>query len=324
MQGILPRSTGNTPCFLWFIAGLILILTGCSQTKESSGKIPVLTGLDGKEFYQPEFSETVKAKLDSNLLVAENNLAADVSEENYIWLGRREAYLYNYKKAIETFSDGLIKFPESYTLYRHRGHRYITIRDFDRAISDLQHAADLMPREPLETEPDGQPNALNIPLSSVQFNVWYHLALAHYLKGDFENALKNYEECMKTSVNDDLICATGDWQYMTLRRLNRRAEAERVLEKISPKMTIVENDSYHKRLLMYKGLLPTDSVLNVSQSADDVDLALATQGYGVGNWYLYNGDTIRAKEIFRRVVSGKYFSAFGFIAAERELENLKK
>ena len=38
------------------------------------------------------------------------------------------------------------------------------------------------PQDTLETEPDGIPNKLNMPLSSTQFNVWYDLALAHYLK----------------------------------------------------------------------------------------------------------------------------------------------
>ena len=60
---------------------------------------------------------------------------------------------------------------------------------------------------------------------------------------------------------------------------------------------------------------------------DQAELAMATQGYGVGNWFLYNGDTTQAESVFRQVVSGKYFGAFGFIAAEAELarwSSLKK
>jgi hypothetical protein len=208
-------------------------------------------------------------------------------------------------------------------LYRHRGHRYITVRDFDRAIADLQKAADLMPPSPLETEPDGQPNRLNVPLSSTQFNVWYHLGLSHYLKGNFAEARLAYEHCMGTAVNDDLVCATVDWLYMTLKRSGRNEEARQVLQKISAGMNIIENDSYHKRLLMYKGVIPVDSVLNVREQNDDLDLALATQGYGVGNWYLVGGDTTNAMEVFQHVVNGKHFSAFGFIAAEVDLARLK-
>ncbi len=74
---------------------------------------------------------------------------------------------------------------------------------------------------------------------------------------------------------------------------------------------------------MYKGTLPVDSVLTVNASNTDIDLSLATQGYGVGNWYLCQADTAKAKEIFERVVAGKHFSAFGFIAAEADLARMK-
>ena len=307
---------------LKFSSLLLLALIGCSAPEKKIE--PVLTGLDGTNYFEPARSAASQSKLDSALSVARKNFESDPSEENYIWLGRREAYLYHYKEAIKIFSDGLEKYPESYKLFRHRGHRYITIREFAKAIADLQMAASLMPAQPLEIEPDGQPNKYNIPLSTTQFNVWYHLGLAHYLKGDFESAAMAYAKCMEVSNNDDLICATADWLYMTYRKMNRTEEAEDVLTRIHDDMKILENDSYYLRLNMYKGLLPADDLLKVSAGNEDVGLALATQGYGVGNWYLMEGDTARAKEIFKNVVSGKHFAAFGFIAAEVELTHLRK
>jgi tetratricopeptide (TPR) repeat protein len=300
----------------------LLAFAGCSVNKNMEKTVdPVLIGVDGKEFFKPELPN--QDKLDSNFNVAFKNFQNDPSEENYIWLGRREAYRYNYNEAIEIFSRGLQRYPESYKLYRHRGHRYITVRDFDNAILDLQHAVDLMPADTVEIEPDGIPNKINTPLSSVEFNIWYHLGLAHYLKGDFKNAEAAYIKCLEVSNNDDLLCATADWLYMTYRRQNKNDDAAKLLERINENMTIVENDSYHKRLLMYKGLLKPEQLLEVGDDVSDKDLAIATQGYGVGNWYLYNGDTAKAKEIFQQVVSGKHFSAFGFIAAEVDLFRMK-
>lgn len=302
----------------------LLLVSACSiEKKQVSESGIVLTGLDGRQFISPEFNEKTRLKLDSNLSVARNNFEANPSEENYIWLGRREAYLYHYQEAIKNFNDGLQKYPESYKLYRHRGHRYITVRDFSRAVADLQQAAALMPERPLAIEPDGQPNKLNIPLSTTQFNVWYHLGLAHYLRGDFESAAMAYNKCMEASNNDDLICATADWLYMTYRRMKRNEEAREVLDLIHENMKIIENDSYYLRLQLYKGLIQPDSLLKVGAGNEDVDLALATQGYGVGNWYLCEGDTLKAKQIFNKVVSGKHFAAFGFIAAETELKRIK-
>jgi tetratricopeptide (TPR) repeat protein len=198
------------------------------------------------------------------------------------------------------------------------------MREFDKGVADLQKAASLMPARPLEVEPDGQPNKLNIPLSSTQFNVWYHLGLAHYLRGDFDNAAMAYMQCLGTSNNDDLLTATVDWLYMTYRRMGREQDANALLAMIRDNMNIVENDSYYLRLKMYKGLVEPDSVLNVNSETEDADLALATQGYGVGNWYLCKGDTTKAIEIFTKVVSGKHFSSFGFIAAEVELQRLNQ
>jgi len=300
---------------------LILIAFGCSNNSEQAEyEEPEIYSLLGVEYFAPE---EVNPKLESNLTEARNNFEADPSEENYIWLGRRTAYLTRYNEAIEIFNEGIEKFPDSYRLYRHRGHRYISQRKFDAAIADLKKASELMRGAPVEIEPDGQPNKLNKPLSSTQFNVWYHLGLAHYLKGEFDLAEKAYIECMNVSDNDDLVTATVDWLYMTYRRQGKKAEATKLLEKITDTMNIIENDSYLKRLGLYKGNVPVDSVLSVSDSSDDVELALATQGYGVGNWYLYNDDTTQAIGVFKRVVNGKHFSAFGFIAAEADLARLR-
>lgn len=301
---------------------VILVAACTTAEKKSEGIVPVLTGLDGKQYFEPERNAAAQSKLDSNLIVARKNFETDPSEDNYVWLGRREAYLYHYNDAIEIFTKGLEKYPDSYKLFRHRGHRYITVRNFSRAIADLQMAASLMPRQPLEIEPDGQPNKLNTPLSNVQFNVWYHLGLAHYLKGDFESAEKAYLQCLDVSDNDDLLCATADWLYMTYRRMNKPEEAGKVLELVREDMNIIENDSYYLRLQMYKGMLPPNDLLKVSGDNPDVDLALATQGYGVGNWYLCEGNSVRAEEIFKSVTAGKHFAAFGFIAAEADLQRI--
>ena len=117
-----------------------------------------------------------------------------------------------------------------------------------------------------------------------------------------------------------MLVATSDWLYMTYRRLGRFEDAAKVLQPIHARMNILENHAYHKRLLMYRGELAPDSVLNPGQSSD---LDLATQGYGVGNWYFYNGNTQKAKEIFEMVMRGKYWAAFGYIAAEVDLARLK-
>jgi tetratricopeptide (TPR) repeat protein len=242
---------------------------------------------------------------------------------NLIWLGRREAYTGRYDLAINTFSTAVDKFPESYEALRHRGHRYISIREFEKAVEDLQQAASLMEGEPIQIEEDGIPNKLNQPLSSVQFNVWYHLGLAHYLLQDYEKALEAYQKCLEVSDNDDLLVATLDWYYMTLKKLGRDQEAEELLSPVSAEMEIIENDAYHQRLLMYKGEVDEDRLITGTLNSDQGRLQYVTQGYGLGNHYLNQGKKQEATETFMMVMKTNYWAAFGYIASEKELAILK-
>ncbi len=304
----------------------LLIIISCTVPEEKEAereKTPEVVSLLGVTYFEPERDPAVQKKLDSNLNIAKHKFLNNPTEENIIWYGRRLGYLSRFNEAIEVLSDGIDKYPKSYKLLRHRGHRYISMRLFDRAIDDLTKASQLMNPWPPEIEPDGSPNKQNIPLSNTQFNIWYHLGLAHYLKGDFDKAEQAYIECLKVSNNDDLLVATIDWFYMTYRREGKDELAKGLLGNITDSMNVIENDSYHKRLLMYQGKLQSEALLSVDSTADDYDLSLATQGYGVGNWYFYNGDTTKAVEIFDKVVSGKSFASFGFIAAEADLARLK-
>jgi tetratricopeptide (TPR) repeat protein len=275
------------------------------------------TSLLGKPLVSAPPTGEQKARLEADLAKAQADYDRDQSSADAaIWLGRRLAYLGRFRDAIDVFTAGIAKHPDDPRLYRHRGHRYITIRQLDLAVADLSRASQLTTGKADEIEPDGAPNRAGIPRSTLQSNIWYHLGLAHYLKGDFSKALAAYREGMKVSrVNDDMLVATSDWLYMTLRRLKRDDEARAALEPIRAQMDILENGAYHARLLMYKGERTPEAVLNLN-TADDVQIA--TQGYGVGNWYLVNGDRGKAKEIFDRVLAGRAWAAFGFIAAEAD------
>ncbi|MFQ5633266.1 MAG: tetratricopeptide repeat protein [bacterium] len=287
---------------------------------DKNGKTPEAFSLGGTPLYAMQLDSTTRAKLDSNLAVAQANFDADPDDpENIIWFGRRTAYLTRYKDAIEIYSAGLQPYPDNYKLLRHRGHRYISIRKFDSAIADLERASQLIEGVPDEVEPDGAPNKYNIPTSTSHFNIWYHLGLAYYLKGEFEDALRAYKECLTFSKNPDALVATSDWLYMTLRRMGRQDDARKVLEPITADMKILENHAYFNRLLMYKGLKSPEDLLDMEK---EDDLQIATYGYGIGNWYFYNGDKEKAIGIFKKVTAGSYWPAFGFIAAEADLHRM--
>lgn len=261
-------------------------------------------------------ASTYKAKLEEARKAYEKDPG---NADAIIWLGRRTAYTGEYKEAIRIFTGGITKHLKDARFYRHRGHRYITLRCFDDAIDDLETAAKLVKGKPDEIEPDGLPNAKNIPTSTLQSNLWYHLGLAYYLKGDFKRAAKAYEESMKVSKNNDMLAATSHWYYMTLRRLERNKDAERVLDAINGDFEVIENDDYLKLLRLYRGEVKVE-MLRGEMGNNAETLGSASLGYGLGNWYFYNGDRTRALQIWRKITAGNQWASFGYIAAEAELQ----
>ncbi|MGE0453372.1 MAG: prolyl oligopeptidase family serine peptidase [Vicinamibacteria bacterium] len=283
---------------------------------------PEATSQGGVPLYAPELAPETRRALEANLAQAMADFAKDPdSADAIIWVGRRLSYLSRYREAIEVYTRGIRLHPDDPRLYRHRGHRLITTRQLDAAIADLEKAASLTAGRADEIEPDGAPGRRKEPTSTLRFNAYYHLGLAHYLKGDFERAAGAYRLCMESSrASDENLVATSDWLYMTLRRLGRAEEAAKLLEPIRADLDVLDNTAYLNRLLLYKGLKQPEEVLD---PATDDGVQIATQGYGVGNWYLVNGDAAKARGIFERVVAGSQWAAFGFIAAEAELLRMK-
>jgi tetratricopeptide (TPR) repeat protein len=270
----------------------------------------------------PPLSAEVKRVMEAKLVEARKNYEANPHDpEALMWVGRRLGYLGRFVEAIQVFTEGTQKFSDDARFYRHRGHRYLTLRRFDLAIQDFEKAARLIKGKPDEVEPDGQPNARNIPVSTLQFNIWYHLGLAYYLKGNNEKALKSYRECLKVSKNPDALVATTHWLYMTLRRLDRLTEAVRVLAPIKDEMEIIENDAYHQLVLMYKGQISAET-LEQEASKRPASPGSYSILYGVGNWYLFNGRKEDALRVFKKMLQGSQWTSFGYIAAEAEMNAL--
>jgi tetratricopeptide (TPR) repeat protein len=243
------------------------------------------------------------------------------SADAILWLGRRTAYPGDYKEAIKIFTAGMAKFPKDARFYRHRGHRYITLRCFDDAIRDLEKAAKLIKGKPDEIEPDGLPNARNIPTSTLQSNIWYHLGLAYYLRGDFKRALKAYDECVKVSKNPDMLVATVHWLCMTARRLGDEKRAAKALALVPGDPEIIENADYYRLIKLYQGKTKVEDIAGELGEANT--LGNASLGYGLGNWYLYNGRPVEAKRVFETIAAGNQWASFGFIGAEADLKRLK-
>src|SRR5688572_21245902 len=69
---------------------------------------------------------------------AQAALAADPANvERIIQLGIAQSGARQFREAIETFTKGLAIAPNDPMLYRWRGHRHLSVREFDAAMDDL-------------------------------------------------------------------------------------------------------------------------------------------------------------------------------------------
>lgn len=236
-------------------------------------------------------------RLEAALRAAKGAHDAAPDTDTVLGYGRAIASLWRYHQAIEVFSRGLAQSGESAQLYRHRGHRYISIRDFDRAEADLARASALQPGD---------------------WDIEYHLGLARWLRGDYVGALVAYERCLELSATAESRVAISHWMYMTLRRLGQDDRAAELVRGFDV-TEIEENTHYRDLVLLYRGRLTEEEI---EQLAGRGSLDASTLLFGLGCYRLHNGDVTRAKEAFAGAVAGEYWPAFGFIGAEVELLRL--
>jgi tetratricopeptide (TPR) repeat protein len=256
--------------------------------------------------------------------------AAALHPDTIVWRGRRAGYRGEHREAIAIFSRGLELYPDEPHLLRHRGHRYITVRELDRAATDLARAASIVRGQPDQVEPDGLPNARNIPTSTLQTNIHYHLGLARYVSGDFAGAAEAWSSCLALSRNPDMDIATRYWLVLALRRAGRDIDAHEVLSYVREDWDVIENHRHLDLVLAFRGAWSdadlSKELQRQSRTGSDVARALspldaATVAHGLGAWALIEGDRATATARFREAVEASPVS-FGAIAAEAELARL--
>lgn len=309
---------------------ILIVLFACqppnrsevSNATEAVEKDPTkIYSFMNQELPPKELSEEARSLYQKNLTKAKEELdASPDSLDLIIWYARRLAYIGRYLDAIDVYSDGIAKYPLSYRLRRHRGHRYITTRQLNEAIQDYEMAAYYSINAENAIEPDGLPNKLNQPLGNDKFNIWYHFGLAYYLNGRFDKALSSYNKCQEFSDNDDLIAATTYWQYLTYQKLGNKEMAGKLLETINTKMKMVENDAYLDLLLLYKGEKDVDALMK--KATDKEGQLDPTMAYGIGSYYQHQSRFAKANEVFLKILESPRWDAFGYIAAEAELKTI--
>jgi tetratricopeptide (TPR) repeat protein len=219
--------------------------------------------------------------------------------DKIIALGVAQSGVRQFREAIETFTRGIAIAPDNVMLYRWRGHRYLSVREFDKATADLTRG---------------------FALDSTNYGVLYHLGIVRFVNADFAGAADMFRRAQPLAPEGGELAGSTDWLWMSLSRAGRHAEAKAMLDR-KPDSIKVTN-AYATRLRLYRGEITADPD-DIFTPADTADVQVATLSFGVGNWLLIKGDTARARLLFERSIRSGGWPGFGFIASEAELRRLR-
>ena len=277
---------------------------------------PEAHSLSGRPLFAPAIPSERENMLLANLKSARESVAREPeSEEASIWVGRRLAYLGRFQESIHWYSDAINHFGSTPKLLRHRGHRYITVREFDKAIQDLSDARQLMLTREDEIEPDGIPTPAG-PRSTLKGNIAYHLALANFCKGDLDAARDAWQEAIDLATNDDSRVAARYWLAITEFERGDADAARSALEPITVAMDVQENQTYLKLILLLKGTITSEAII-ASEGALGIEVDQATRAFGTAMYLrhvLHQDEGARA--LFKTTNDLSQWASFAVIASE--------
>lgn len=304
------------------LAAVLLLPGGCEPSDRGGGeRAPAVVPDEAPGEFQATslFGEKLYAMVDTTGAIAEADraLAEDPDDvELIIAAARVRRNFWQYREAMELYTRAIELAPEDWRPYRYRGHRHISVREFDQAIPDLERARTLAP---------------------LNWDVAYHLGLAYYVSGRFGDAAQEYVRCLALAEDEEARAARSDnfrscsangddpesfvamteWAVRAALRAGRPEVASSLLDEVALDLEVEENLAYYHDLLLYKGAKTLDQLLG-----PEAPYRKETVGYGVANWYLVQGDTAQALGLLEELVIDPWWPGFGRIAAEVELARL--
>ncbi len=273
---------------------LALVLSSLTLSAQTQGAFET-TSLLGRKLYAESGDDAIST--------AKNKLSGpSPSAAEYLALSKAEAGHRQYQEAVKIDTEALAAYPDNADLLLERGHRELGLRQFAIAQKDLEHAVTADP---------------------TKLDSHYHLGLAFYFQGSFDEAALHFRHARDLAKTDDSLIDCSNWLYVALRRAGKQREAAEALTRITPAVHNTEPHLafYLSLLRFYQGQRTEQQILPAKPAPGDseAELSYNTITYGLGNWHLYNGDKPAANPYFQRVLTGSAWNSWGFVGSEVEL-----
>jgi len=297
-----------------------LAVVACTQPDKKSEPSVLPPGAEaisfsGKPLYPRKPDSAAVKRSDSLMNIVKSKTS--LSEDDYIEIGRLLLMQNRYRDAVANWTEGISKCPESFKLYRQRGHRYINLRELDHANADLVKALELMSGQPeaMEYNADGKPTA------TTQHQVWYHIGIYHYLKGNYAGCAAAFEEALTATKEPNNIAGASDWLYNAYQRMGEKEKAEKVLAPFTAEYPIEDKTyPYFRRLLLFKKLITPEELIDPALDPTAMTVQDMTKLYGLANFHAYNGDAARANELYKKVLLTDQWLGFAYAGAELDVK----
>ncbi|MGP1274091.1 MAG: tetratricopeptide repeat protein [Caulobacterales bacterium] len=272
--------------------------------------------LIGTPLSEPGFSDAYRRELEIDLAIARAALdLAPHREDSWIWLGRRLGYLGRFEEAVEVFTQGLERFPDSYKLRRFRGRHLARSRQFEAALADYTRALELMDSIEDSFEPDGIANAYNLPLGTFRFNLHYYRGQTSFAVGDFESLVAGMEAARNQPLlmdpTGDMGVAIAYWLFIGHSLLGDEEAARDALSAIHAGLPLIENRNYLRGALFFKGEISREEMDAFPGAIEQFAIAMADR---------LAGDNDAAEARLEAIVRA---GASGFWPAETEILRIR-
>ena len=232
---------------------------------------------DARTAFQQANALFEKTENEKALAAYDKAIALDPKQPDYhVGRCRTLARLMRHKEAIDSCTDALKLDPNNAPALLERGHFLINVRQADKALPDLLQA------RKLGADPYGSRTTCRSRITSPAIS---------------RGRRRSTEQCYPNAKTDDNRVGCLAWQYVALLRAGRKADADKVLERITPDTSVQSSVAYLDRLLLFKGVKKEEEV---AQAMQKDNLQLPTVAYGVGVWHLVNGRQDRAREVLRK------------------------
>ncbi len=284
---------------------------------EEAESIQEAVSFMGEPLYRKTVDEVTLVKSDS--IIQSVRARTELTEDDYHTIGLAHIMAYRFRDAIDNYTEGLEKYPDSFQLLRHRGHRYLNVRETEKAIADLMKADELIGDQYLDVM---EYNSDGSQKGTFKFWVGYHLALYHIFNQQWEEAADAYRICLENAALPNNVSGASAWLYMVYQKMGESEKAEALIAPLDENFEGDQDYIYFRRIMLYQGRITPEDLMDLEKPVDQWTGREMTIAYGIADWYEQQGDTQKANEIYRNILETLHWNPWAYVVTESIIANL--